>query len=117
MSNETQTAIATPKQPKKAAGKRKQPKKAAFRRCCAAEFRHFAKYVKSTTKAGNVTADNGDDVASKLRGLELDAVYARAAKVLGVSQASLKAKYAKLNIGMQRMNLGNRIRGATASAE
>jgi hypothetical protein len=63
---------------------------------------------------GNATMDNGDAVAKKLRGAELDEVYAQASKVLGESQAALRAKYGHLNVGMQRMNLGNRMRAAQA---
>jgi hypothetical protein len=81
-----------------------------LRRCKQAIFRHYDAYVKGTTPAGNSTADNGDAVAAKLRGMELDALYAFAAKTLDETQTGLKARYAKLNPGMQRMNLGNRLR-------
>ncbi len=64
--------------------------------------------------SGNATMDNGDALAKKLRGLELDDVYAQASKVLGESEAALRAKYKHLNVGMQRMNLGNRMRAASA---
>lgn len=64
--------------------------------------------------SGNATMDNGDQLAKSLRGVELDEVYAQASKVLGESQAALRAKYAHLNPGMQRMNLGNRMRAASA---
>lgn len=62
--------------------------------------------------SGHSTMDNGDDVAKQLRGTELDEVYAKAAKLLGETQTALKAKYGHLNSGMQRMNLGNRMRAA-----
>jgi hypothetical protein len=75
---------------------------------------HFAEYVKVTTATGNKSYDSGDKVAVRLRGLELDAVYAEAATVLKTPEAELRAKYARLNAGMQRMNLGNRIRAAIA---
>lgn len=64
--------------------------------------------------SGNATMDNGDALAKQLRGLELDEVYSQAAKVLGESVSALRAKYEHLNVGMQRMNLGNRMRAATA---
>lgn len=79
-----------------------------------------SKYVRkinghaNVSAGGNATMDNGDALAKKLRGAELDDVYAAASKVLGESQAALKAKYAHLNPGMQRMNLGNRMRAASA---
>jgi len=73
------------------------------------------------TAGGNTTIDNGDKLAAKLRGMDIDAVYKEAATVLNAaleegekktSVADLKARYGKLNVGMQRMNLGNRMRGA-----
>lgn len=51
-----------------------------------------------------------DEVAMSLQGLTLDEVYAIAAPALGSSEADLRAKYGHLNPGMQRMNLGNRMR-------
>lgn len=69
-------------------------------------------YKKAVTALGNTTLDSGDELAVKLRGQELDDVYREASKVLGVPQTELKAKYTRLNAGMQRMNLGNRMRAA-----
>lgn len=66
------------------------------------------------SNAGNATMDNGDAVAKRLRGAALEDVYAEAAKVLGESVSALQAKYKHLNPGMQRMNLGNRMRAASA---
>jgi hypothetical protein len=63
------------------------------------------------TAGGNVSVDSGDELAQELRGATLEAVYQRAARALGVTEAALRAKYAHLNPGMQRMNLGNRMRG------
>jgi hypothetical protein len=51
-----------------------------------------------------------DEVAMSLMGLTLDEVYAAASPVLGVPEPDLRAKYGHLNPGMQRMNLGNRMR-------
>lgn len=83
------------------------------------------KYVKggkngeAKTTGGNKTVDCGDKLADQLRGLDLEAVYDKAVVVLNKAleegekahtKASLKAKYGKLNVGMQRMNLGNRMR-------
>lgn len=68
----------------------------------------------NTSAAGNATMDNGDALARKLRGTDLDEAYAQAAKILGVTQKELRDKYGHLNVGMQRMNLGNRIRAASA---
>jgi hypothetical protein len=54
--------------------------------------------------------DIGDDVGELLRGKSVDETYAIAAKYLGAPVLELKAKYAHLNPGQQRMVLGNRMR-------
>jgi hypothetical protein len=69
-------------------------------------------YVKVKTASGNTSLSCGDDLAKKLQGKELDDVYKMAAKVLDVPVSQLKQRYGKLNVGMQRMNLGNRMRAA-----
>ena len=74
-------------------------------------------YVKTKTAGGNTSLHNGDVVASTLAALLLDETYAVASKLLGVDVDTLKEKYGKLNLGMQRMNLGNRIRGAIAKLD
>ena len=60
--------------------------------------------------------DKGDGVALALRKLTLDAVYAQASKATGISQVGLRDRFAHLNPGMQRMNLGNMIRKALKEA-
>lgn len=85
----------------------------------AALKKYAPEYVKDNehkTPSGNTSVHCNDDVAKKLVGKSLDDVYAMAAKVLvkvdpDVTVKSLVAKYKHLNVGMQRMNLGNRIRG------
>ena len=62
------------------------------------------------TACGRPAIDNNDKVAADLRGKDLEAVYKAASKHLKVSVADLVAKYKHLNVGMQRMNLGNRMR-------
>lgn len=79
-----------------------------------APLKDISKYERTKTASGNASLDSGDSVAKKLRGVELADVYKQAAKVLGEPIATLKSRYAHLNVGMQRMNLGNRIRGAQA---
>lgn len=74
-------------------------------------------YVRTKSASGSSSMDSGDQVAQELRGMELDEVYSKVAKVLGETITSLKAKYAKLNVGMQRMNLGNRYRAAIDTSE
>lgn len=75
------------------------------------DLSHYAK-VKSAS--GNASLDNGDQIAKDLRGMELGDVYSRASKVLKEPVKALRERYKHLNPGMQRMNLGNRIRGAQA---
>lgn len=104
---------AKPAKAKKAKGAAKEPKGPG------ALKEYAPNYVKDTehkTPSGNTSVHCGDDVAKKLLGKELDDVYALAAKTLkavdpDVTEKSLRAKYGHLNVGMQRMNLGNRIRG------
>lgn len=66
------------------------------------------------TAGGNVSVDSNDEIAIKLRGKSLDEVYKLAGKALApdFTEADLRKKYRHLNVGMQRMNLGNRIRAA-----
>ena len=74
---------------------------------------NLAAYVKTRdirTTSGRVSLDCGDGLAELLRGKTLDEVYRYAADFLGVTEESLRTKYSKLNAGMQRMNLGNRLR-------
>lgn len=66
---------------------------------------------KHKTAAGNASVHCNDKVAQKLAGKDLEDVYKDAAKTTETTVAELKKKYGHLNLGMQRMNLGNRIRG------
>lgn len=70
-------------------------------------------YVAVKSAGGNSSLDNGDTLAKKLRGLDIEGVYKEAARVLGRDEtAALRKRYSKLNVGMQRMNMGNRMRAA-----
>ena len=69
------------------------------------------------TATGNKSLDNGDTIAQMLRGADLETVYKIGAKELGVKIEELKLKYGHLNPGQQRMNVGNRIRGAIRKRE
>lgn len=69
-------------------------------------------YAKSRSASGSVSRHNGDVVASTLAGLTLDETVAIAVEVLDIAESDLRAKYEHLNVGQQRMNIGNRIRGA-----
>ena len=71
-------------------------------------------YVKDSehkTEGGNVSVHCGDATAQKLLGKTLDECYTIAAGISEESEEDLRAKYEHLNVGMQRMNLGNKIRG------
>ena len=70
------------------------------------------RYQTTTAYSGNASADNADQVATALRGLEPKQVVAAAERILGLTEGELWAKYESLNPGQQRMNAGNRIRGA-----
>lgn len=60
-------------------------------------------------KAG--ARDIGDEVATMLRGCKsLEEVYQAGAKYLKVDLQELRDRYAHLNPGQQRMNIGNRMR-------
>lgn len=63
-------------------------------------------YRPSRSSTGAKSVDNGDVVALACEGLTISEMYLLAEAVIGT-----KFDYSKLNIGMQRMNLGNRIRG------
>lgn len=71
-------------------------------------------YVKHDVKtpSGRKAFDTNDKIAAKLRGLGLDQAYAEAAIWCDIPEAELRAKYGHLNPGMQRMNLGNKMRAA-----
>lgn len=74
-------------------------------------------YVPAKTAAGGKSYHSGDAVARELEGQDLDAVYKQAAKETGVKESELREKYGHLNTGLQRMALGNRIRGARTKKE
>lgn len=74
----------------------------------------YHKDTEKKTAGGHVSVDRDDELAKKLRGLPIDAVYKEASKVLKEDEKALRGKYAHLNVGMQRMNLGNRMRAAQA---
>ena len=72
------------------------------------------KYVASRSASGKKSLHNGDGVAEVLAGLDVDAVHAIGTKILKEDTA---AKYQHLNEGMQRMNVGNRLRKFTSTGE
>lgn len=72
-------------------------------------------YVAGVSGSGKKTQHCGDEVAAALNGLPLTAVAAIAVSLTGTPD--LAFKYDHLNIGQQRMNLGNRIRGVVKAKE
>lgn len=116
-------APAKASKPKKASkpAKAKKGKSAVKGKTGPAVLQEYApKYNKDTkvkTAGGNTSVDSNDTLAKKLRGKTLDEVYAMAGKIVTdkdenvVGEAALRKQYKHLNVGMQRMNLGNRMRG------
>lgn len=97
---------------KKSAGKTKKAKaKAVTGNLIQADLGGYTR-GEGVTAGGNQTLDIGDTVANKLRGKDIEACYSIAAKAVGETVKALKDRYGHLNLGMQRMNLGNRMRGA-----
>jgi len=70
------------------------------------------KYVNGVSGSGKKTKNCGDEIATALDGFTVEEIRAVASKLTDTSQKDLEAKYAHLNVGMQIMNLRNRIRGA-----
>jgi colicin import membrane protein len=73
--------------------------------------KRFTKDKEHKTAGGNASVHCNDDVAIKLLGKTLDECYGIAAKIAEMPEEDLRKKYAHLNLGMQRMNLGNKMRG------
>lgn len=77
-----------------------------------ADLSHYVVSEDIRTASGRRAVDSDDATARDLRGLSLTEVYEHAAAELDTSVSALQKQYGHLNAGMQRMNLGNRIRGA-----
>lgn len=73
---------------------------------------NLSKYRKTKSASGNASFHNGDRVAKMLDGKTVADVYAIVAKATKATEASLKNRFKHLNLGMQRMNLGNVLRAA-----
>lgn len=74
-------------------------------------------YVNGVSGAGKKTKRADHPVSAALDGFTLDETYAVAAEMTDVPAKDLRSRYSHLNVGMQRMNLGNRIRGAVAKLD
>ena len=68
------------------------------------------KYSGKRTVSGRKCFDVGDSVAQLLRGEDIEDVYCIVAERIGMPVDYLKERYGHLNVGMQRMTLGNRLR-------
>ena len=66
-----------------------------------------SKYSASRSASGTKSLSNGDEVAAALEGLTNENLFSIGESLLG---EDFRSKYAELNTGMQRMNMGNRIR-------
>jgi hypothetical protein len=102
------------RKPRKDKGVKKGPRKTKTQakkdgRLVPASLDHYVKH-EIKTPSGNKVLDVDDEAAKRLRGMDLEKVYDLVAEACGVSKSELKKKYAKLNLGMQRMNLGNKFR-------
>lgn len=72
-------------------------------------------YANARAAGGGMSKHNGDPVATGLVGMNVDEVAKVASALIPDSTPeALIKKYSHLNIGQQRMNLGNRVRGAIA---
>ena len=70
-----------------------------------------SKYVTARTAGGGKAQNCGDAVATALAGASVDEILKIVAEACGGTQKEWREKYAHLNVGQQRMNLGNRLRG------
>lgn len=77
----------------------------------AEQLRKHRDGYETTSTNDRLSCDNGDDVATMLRGLTPLAIVKAAEILCGMKEGELQERYAKLNNGQRRMNAGNRIRG------
>jgi|TARA_R100000789_G_scaffold1692_2_gene5111 hypothetical protein len=64
-------------------------------------------YVKTKSASGKASLRRDEPVAEALAGLDIDAIYDVGKTCL---EEDFRGKYVHLNVGMQRMNVGNRLR-------
>lgn len=89
----------------------------------------YTRHKGVSTESGNVPIDINDQTAADLRGLSIDEQFEETASRLRAFRdekwpgtkadilAELHSRYDRLNVGQQRMNLGNVIRGAVKRQE
>lgn len=95
---------------KKTAAKKTAASGGALVRTVGGREHDISGYERVKNASGHTSFDNGDKVATTLRGKTLDEVYDIVSKKVGEPAKDLKSKYKHLNPGMQRMSLGNRLR-------
>ena len=71
--------------------------------------KYRARYTVGIAPSGRKSLNNGDPVARALEAAPLEYLYETVHELFGLD---LHTKYERLNLGAQRMNLGNRIRSA-----
>ena len=76
--------------------------------------KYRAKYTRGKSASGKSTLNCGDKLAALMAGMDADQVCRIADAAFGQQFGHHATKYAHLNVGMQRMNAGNRIRGLVA---
>ncbi len=79
--------------------------------------KYRTKYEPSLSASGRKSLNTGDEIAHLLAGMEPKAVIAATELLLNLKTNELWDKYSSLNAGQQRMNAGNKIRGATKRGE
>lgn len=80
-------------------------------------LRYRTGYQKAVSYSKGPTMDNGDQLATTLRGLAPDEVCTLADAVFSVAIGTHEERYQHLNKGQRRMNAGNRIRAQVKKGE
>lgn len=108
--------MATKAKKGKAASKAAPKTEASGVRTISGKAVNLDSYTKVKAPGGGVSYHCGDSVAEQLQGKDLDAIYTIAAKKLKVEEKELRSRFKHLNVGMQRMNLGNMLRRGQKAA-
>lgn len=101
----------------KAEGKKATKVKAEGKKLINPDLTRYVTVVVGEGKDKISHIDIDDLVARELRTHSLEEVYRVASLFSGKSQKELRERYGSLNSGMQRMNLGNRIRSFVKEGE
>jgi len=88
------------------------------KRSKAEQMRHYKTgYEPYQGGDGEISMDNGDDVALILRGAAPEVVMRAAEKLKNLDPGTLATRYANRNPGAKRMNSGNQIRALIRNGE